>query len=113
MTTVLTILIGCYILYFVFMNIYSAFDHCGWDTDSNPDPNAKIIDISSKEVQYAKNGVKYKTTVKFSDGFYFVTYKTDRKDKLFTYQISIDQQLYDKIISKAVQKHLEAIKKRF
>lgn len=88
---------------------YYLFDHAKWDEDSKPNLDAKIIDIYTEKVQYTKNGMKYKTTVSFSDGFNFITHKTNREDGFFTYQISIDESLKLKIIEKAIRLHKKAV----
>ena len=79
--------------------------------NSKPDINAKIINIDTQKVQYAKNGTKYKTTVSFSDGFIFITHKTNREDGFFNYQISIDESLRISIIEKAICLHQKAVEK--
>ncbi len=108
---------GLFLLFLLFFAvfgraIYSLFDHTEWDEDSEPDLNAKITDVYSEKVQYVKNGMKYKTTVTFSDGFNFITHKTNREDYIFTYQISMDEELKKEIISKAVRSHKKAVEKR-
>ena len=52
--------------------------------------NATITDIRSEKIQYNLNRAKYKTTVCFSDGFQFVTYRTNREDRAFGCEISVD-----------------------
>ena len=75
--------------------------------------SAKIVDINFEKVQYTKNGMKYKTTVSFSDGFKFITHKTNRKDSFFTYQISIDETLRQDIIEKATRLHIRAVENAY
>lgn len=94
-------------------SFYHLFDHCGWKENSNPNARAEILNISSEKVQYVKNGKKYKTTVVFSDGFYFVTHKTNREDYFFTYEISVDEDVMQEIIAKARKKHEEAVNKYY
>lgn len=89
--------------------IYTWFDHTEWKTCSNPNINATIVDISSEKVQHIKNGAKFKTTVTFSDGFQFITHKTNTTAKLLTYTISVDANLRNKIIEKAVLAHNDAL----
>lgn len=102
------------VLFAVFLGPYfnSLFDHKGWDESADPDFNATIVDISSKRVKYAKNDAKFKTTIKFSDGFYYITHKTDREQHLMTYTISITPELRDEIIQTAVSAHHKAVTKK-
>ncbi len=102
---------------FMFWNLFKAvdscFDHCSWRDGAKPDINAHIIDVHSNEVQYLKNGAKYETTVLFSDGFEYKTCKTNRKQHLLSYTISVDQELLSQIVSEAKRKHAEAVEKHF
>lgn len=98
-------------VYFVANEVYWNFDHGKWDKDATPDINANVVDISSKKESYGKNNTKFKTTVKFSDGYRFITTKTKRQDKLLTYKISIDEELSKKIIDAAKASHEKAVKK--
>ena len=88
---------------------YSLFDHTKWADDSKPNLDAKIVDVCTEKVQYTKNGMKYKTTVSFSDGFNFITHKTNREEGFFTYQISIGESLKREIIEKAIRLHKKAV----
>lgn len=97
------------VVYGIGRSIWSVFDHSGWKSDSKPDPNAQIIDISSKRVKYSKNGAKYKTTISFSDGFYYITHKTNREQNLLAYKISIDNNLMAEILESAISDHRIAV----
>ena len=109
---IIMIVICSYFAWRIGIIIWSLFDHMGWKPNSTPDINAKISNINSSKVIYSKNGMKYKTTVEFSDGFYFTTHKTNREDGFFTYQISIDESLRQQIIEKAIRKHNKCAKKK-
>lgn len=98
--------------FLAFRALYHRFDHTGKRGEGPLSPDARVVDISSKQVQYAKNGAKYKTTVLFSDGFYFVTHKTNRTNNFLTYNISIDEALAQEIVKKAVSAHQEALLKQ-
>ena len=89
--------------------VWSYFDHYGWKAGAHPSKNATITGFSSEEVIYAKNAAKFKTTVTFSDGFYFITHKTNREQHFLKYRISIDASLKAKILSKAMEKHKAAV----
>lgn len=91
-------------------SFYNLFDHTEWEDSSKLNLDAKIVDIKTEKVQYSKNGMKYKTTVFFSDGFNFITHKTNREDSFFSYQISMDESLLTEIISKAVRSHEKAVR---
>ena len=101
---VLAVLIMPCLVFFI-RSIYWKFDHKGWKENSRPDPNARIIDVSREEVMYEKNGAKYKTTVRFSDGFYYITHKTHRENHFLSYTISVDKELSDEIIETAIEAH--------
>ena len=94
------------------ISIYHLFDHTQQPSNTKLDPKATIIDFRSEKVEYSKNGAKFKTTVVFSDGFRYITHRTNRKDGIFTYQIGIDNSLRKEIIEKAISKHDEAINKQ-
>ena len=91
--------------------IYSCFDRGRWSSGSNPNPDAKVVHISSERVSYIKNGAKYKTIVEFSDGYWFITHKTKRTEHFGSYTISIDDELRQYIIEKAAAKHAVAVDK--
>lgn len=92
-------------LYNICGAVYTWTDHCGWEENSQPDRNAKIQNITSERVQYTRNGAKLKTKITFSDGFYFITYKTDRDDGIISYKIYLSDELREKIINSAIEKH--------
>jgi hypothetical protein len=73
------------------MNIYAAFNHTHWAENAKPSKNAVITSTDVQQVKYAKNNAKFKTTVYFSDGFWFVTYKTNREQHMLSYTISTNK----------------------
>ena len=91
---------------------WSLFDHSIVPRNSTLSPDAEILDIRSKKVQYVKNGMKYKTTVYFSDGFQFVTHETEREDGILSYQISISPEQYKWMIESANEAHARALRKQ-
>lgn len=114
------------LVYNSYMCVYIIFDHYGWKENARPNKKAKIQSISSEKVKYSKNDAKLKTTIIFSDGFYFITYKTERKNGVgmcrnglfevnsaFLYTIFISDKLKKDIINLAIQKHSKAIVKYF
>ena len=101
----ISIIIICYNSY---KSIYAWTDHYGWKEDSNPDKNAKIQNITSEKVQYGSSSTyaKLKTKITFSDGFYFITHKTDYEHLgAITYRVYLSDELKEKIISSAIEKH--------
>ncbi len=90
----------------------SMFDHKKWSKNSVPSLDATIVDIKTEKIKYLKNGAKYKTTVLFSDGFSFITHKTNREDELFSYTISVGGELLKQIIRKAEATHEKAVRKK-
>lgn len=101
----ISIVIICYNSY---KSIYAWTDHYGWKEDSTPDKNAKIQNITSEKVQYGSSSTyaKLKTKITFSDGFYFITHKTDYEHLgAITYRVYLSDELKEKIISSAIEKH--------
>lgn len=96
------------IFYNSFRSVYAWTDHYGWEDDSSPDKNAKIKNITSEKVQYGSSSTyaKLKTKITFSDGFYFITHKTDYEHLgAITYRVYLSDELKEKIISSAIEKH--------
>ena len=92
--------------------VWSLFDHSKTEPNAVLRSDAKIVDIDTEQVTYMKNGAKYKTTIRFSDGFVFTTHKTDRDDNFFSYKISISPELRKEIISNAIEAHDRALQKQ-
>ena len=97
------------LFYNTIMDVYTWFDHYGWSEKSKPDKNAKIQNITSERVQYVKNKAILKTKITFSDGFYFITHKTDRDDKFLIYKIYLSDELRKHIMELAIEKHDSAV----
>ena len=57
--------------------LFQKKDPGDWEAQSDPDYNAKITDVSSRFVK--RNTVKryYETEVKFSDGYIYISKKTN------------------------------------
>lgn len=108
---VVLIAILAYPLYNMWRSFYYLFDHTECYDESLLSFEAKIVKIHTEKVKYSKNGMKYKTTVFFSDGFRFITHKTNREEGFFTYQISIDESLKQEIVEKAMRLHLKAVER--
>ncbi len=108
---VISVLLGGLVIFLIAQNIYWHYDHGKWGKNAVPSYDASVIDISTKQVLYSKNNAKFKTTVVFSDGYTFITHKTKRKDRVFTYQISVDAELAKEILQLAKLSHDNAVKK--
>ena len=108
---VFALLIGVPLWLFI-REIASNFDRGYWKKGSSPDPKAEIAYVSRKRVIYVKNGAKFKTTVDFTDGYRFVTHKTDREDGVFRYKISVDKHLASQIEGEAFYKHDKAVRRK-
>lgn len=96
------------IFYNSFRSVYAWSDHYGWEDNSKPDKNAKIRNITSEKVQYGSSSTyaKLKTKITFSDGFYFITHKTDYNHLgVYTYQVYLSDELREKIVGLAIEKH--------
>lgn len=91
--------------YNIYMEVYTCFDRYGWEKNAKPAKEAPIQNITSQQIQYTRNKAKLKTKISFSDGFYFVTYKTDRDYGILTYKIFISDETRKKIIGLALEKH--------
>ena len=88
--------------FLLYREIYTFFNHKRWSENAVPCEVAEIIDWNTEKVRYIKNDAKFKTTVMFSDGFIYVTFKTQRKDSLFQYRISVDS---EEIAQDAMEAH--------
>ena len=102
------------IFYNSYKSIYAWSDHCGWEPNSKPDKNAQIRNIASEKVRYGSSStyVKLKTKITFSDGFYFITHKTDYNHTgLCTYQVYLSDELREKVIGLAIEQHNLAVDK--
>ena len=102
----------CYAVISFSQELYSKFDHSKLPSTQLQE-DASVVDFKSEKVQYLKNGAKYKTHVYFSDGFEYVTFRTNRTSPhWYSYQISIDKELANSIIEKAIQAHEKAYAKQ-
>lgn len=110
MAAILVVLWLCYALFWnIQVFIEESFDHWGWNDGARPDANATIIGFDSETVKNRKNRAKLKTTVTFSDGFWFYTHETNRKNGVFSYTISVDEELAKTIIKRAIAAHKDAV----
>ena len=104
---------GAIMIYCTVRQILSKFDHSKWAKDANPSIDAQIVDIKSKLVRYFRNDAKYRTTVKFSDGFIFVTHKTERAEGFVRYSVSVDRSFLEHVILVAAKEaHEKAVSKK-
>ena len=108
---VLLLIIVAIFIWVIHKEIWSLFDHSEV-LSYELQPDAEIVHIKTERVQYTRNNAKFKTTVYFSDGFSFVSHKTDREDGFFRYRISVGPELRERIISKAIIAHNRAIERQ-
>lgn len=121
MTTVVGVICLFILLLILAFSIYRRFDHSGWQKWGMPDYNAEIMKVIQcitfgRQVNPPVKDAWYiKTTVYFSDGFYFVSYRT-MLTKTFGiffrhWEASTDTKMITKIATyaheKAVQKKLK------
>lgn len=100
-----------YAIYSFSCELYSRFDHSTLPSVPLKKESA-IADIKTEKVIYLKNGGKLKTQVIFNDGFIFTTFRTNREDRFLSYKISIDNELANTIIEKAILAHDKAYAKQ-
>ena len=105
------LVLGGMLLWIIWSHV-QARDHGKWNKDAQPSFDAKIVDFSFKTKSYGKNDVRFLSTVTFSDGYVFISTKSNRKDRVFTYQISMDEELRQSIIGNAIDSHFDAVKKK-
>lgn len=96
-----------YFSYKIGKAIWSCFDHAKAAPQAELSDDAAISDVATKKVRYI--GMKFKTTVSFSDGFTFISHKTEKEDESGAYQITAAT---DKIVEKAKKAHKRALKKQ-
>ena len=89
-------------------NLGSLNDKGEWSDSARPSKDAKIVDVTTRKVEYTKNNAKFMTVVRFSDGFVYQSHDTDREDHTFTYSIRTDR---EKICKKAIEAHIVAVEK--
>ncbi len=92
-------------IYGLFLELWSFTEHSKWEKDAKPSLDAMICDIRTEKVQYVKNGVQYKTTVCFTDGFMYISHETEREDHAFHYNISLSDRVRKRIIEDAKEEH--------
>ena len=107
----ITLFLG-FCIYNVVKDIGTWKDHGKWAKGAAPDPNATIVNTQVEQVKYVKNGAKYKTEITFSDGYHFISHKTNVKTGFGHYTISIDRELAEKIKANAIAYHAKAVAKK-
>lgn len=89
-------------------NIYNSSDHHTWDKGSSPNHNAIITNVK-REIVGSKGSSKYRTIITFSDGFTFISHDTNVENHLIYNKLSVDQELNNQIIEKAISAHNKAV----
>lgn len=106
------IIIGAAILIVELVKLINAqSDHSGWDDQNKkPDINASITKINHQKVSFIMFRSKMKTTVTFSDGFYYTSGKTKTAQvDARHYSISVDREMTLDIVEKAIKAHADAV----
>lgn len=94
------------------INIWSTRDHGKWLDNAKPSMNATIKDADVERVCYLKGHAKIRTRILFSDGYLFTSHRTDRKDRVLSYHISLGDKTKEQIISNAIKMHEIAVLKK-
>lgn len=82
-----------------------------WEHASEADLNAQIIHVETEKVRCARNDMRYRTVIRFSDGFTYYSYKTNKEFFFRIYKISIDENLAKEIVEDAIKAHRKAVLK--
>ncbi len=91
---------------------YQCADHKGWNSGANPQEDAEIVNIETDKFYRGKNDKTYRTTITFSDGFWYRSCDQERKDGLLTYSISMPDEILAGIRQKAIFAHNAAVEKK-
>ena len=92
----------------IYFYIHIAHDHWSPRSGQTLDANAVITDISYKQSELAD---RFKTTVTFSDGFVYSSYKTKTKLGFLKKTFSVTEEIKQEIERRAIAKHAELISK--
>ena len=76
-----------------------------WEANAAPSALARIQEISAQRIRKEGSGARFKMTVRFSDGFTFVTWANNRRDAL-------DDEFKRKVAAKATTAHRIAVRKK-
>ncbi len=91
-------------------DIYDSTSHSVCDSPAMLKEDATIINVERKVIG-SKGHKRYRTTLHFSDGFRFISHKTDVANHLIAYSISVTSELNKEIIRDALIAHAKMINK--
>ena len=94
----------------IYKDIYNSTSHVIYDGSSILKEDATIIDAERKVVG-TKGHRRLRTTLYFSDGFVFISHKTDVENLFFVYKISTTSEIDKEIINDAFTAHSKMILK--
>ena len=80
-------------------------DRESWEPDAAPSAHARILEITPQRLRKEGKGARFKMTVRFSDGYVFVTRMNNRRD-------AVDDEFKRKVASKAESAHRIAVRKK-
>ena len=105
---VLVVLFG-WLAFSWYKEIASKFDYSRWASGAKPNKDAVILEVNTKKVKYIRNQAKFKSVVRFSDGFSFTTHQTGRKEHFGYYTISVSEEEISAIAKRAHRSALEEL----
>lgn len=92
----------------IYAGIHSSTDHWRESKNTNLDPNAVVIDVTSRPY----DRYSFETTVKFDDGFVYQSYKTESERHFGSKTIYVTPEMKKEIIQAAIQKHTELLQEQ-
>jgi hypothetical protein len=108
MNNLLVYLAAAWIVIAIIRTIYDLINnnlyHWGWSKDARPDVNAVIVSAKPEFVNM-KAFSKFKTTIKFSDGFWFTSPATKKSTKIARYEFSVDEEQLKSDMERAMRTH--------
>lgn len=87
--------------------IYSSMDHWSPRSGDSLVPGAKITDVSTNRY----NKYKFRTVIRYDDGFAFTAFDTKTKPGVIRSTISVDYDIRQKMIARAESKRFELLEK--
>lgn len=97
----------------ILRDIWSWFTYYGWKKGSNPDPNARVLNIETTKFGFLFfRKSTFRNRVEFSDGFWYTTYKCETSVNGRRWTFFVDKDLKLRILDMAVEKHDLAVRKK-
>ena len=76
-----------------------------WAEDAEPSTLARVVEVSAKKLRREGKGACFLMTVRFSDGFTYVTRAVNHRD-------GVDDEFKRKVVAKANTAHRNAVRKK-